>query len=353
MSHGKIRTEKICLNCGTETTGRYCPACGQENIEPKQTVWHLVTHFFSDITHFDGKFFLTVKDLFAKPGFLSREYMIGRRASYLDPIRMYIFTSAIFFLIFFSLVDVKRVHMGKDLKEEIQRDPDLQALIVVAKSASDTLRIINQYNLKVNPFIKINYDSSAKKPDEHTRMKTRYRSFTAYDSAQRLLPPAERDNWYQRSYMAKKIEIVQRVNDDPGVFFKELFSNFIHTLPKMLFISLPVFALLLKLLYVRRKQFYYVDHGIFSVHLFIFAFLVMLAYFSVIRLYEDTHWSWLQWLIAAIVIYPFIYFYKAIRRFYGQRRGKTILKYILLFVLSFVVELIIFAGFALFTLIET
>ena len=353
MSHSKIRTEKICLNCGTETTGRYCPACGQENIEPKQTVWHLITHFFSDITHFDGKFFLTVKDLFAKPGFLSREYMIGRRASYLDPIRMYIFTSAIFFLIFFSLVDVKRVHMGKDLKDEIQRDPDLQALIVVAKSAGDTLRIINQYNLKVNPFIKIIYDSTGKKPDEHTKMKTRYRSFAAYDSAQRLLPPAERDNWYQRSYVAKKIEIVQRVNDDPGVFFKELLGNFIHTLPKMLFISLPVFALLLKLLYIRRKQFYYVDHGIFSVHLFIFTFLVMLVYFSVIKLYENAHWSWLQWVIAAIVIYPFIYFYKAMRRFYGQRRGKTILKYILLFVLASAVELVIFAGFALFTLIET
>jgi hypothetical protein len=353
VSHSKIRTEKICLNCGTETTGRYCPACGQENIEPKQTVWHLITHFFSDITHFDGKFFLTVKDLFAKPGFLSREYMIGRRASYLDPIRMYIFTSAIFFLIFFSLVDVKRVHMGKDLKDEIQRDPDLQALIVVAKSAGDTLRIINQYNLKVNPFIKIIYDSTGKKPDEHTKMKTRYRSFAAYDSAQRLLPPAERDNWYQRSYVAKKIEIVQRVNDDPGVFFKELLGNFIHTLPKMLFISLPVFALLLKLLYIRRKQFYYVDHGIFSVHLFIFTFLVMLVYFSVIKLYENAHWSWLQWVIAAIVIYPFIYFYKAMRRFYGQRRGKTILKYILLFVLASAVELVIFAGFALFTLIET
>jgi hypothetical protein len=353
VSHSKIRSEKLCLNCGTETTGRYCPACGQENIEPKQTVWHLITHFFSDLTHFDGKFFLTVKDLFAKPGFLSREYMTGRRAGYLDPIRMYIFTSAVFFLIFFSLVDVKRVHVGKDLKEEIQNDPDLQALVGSAKSTRDTLRIINQYNLKVNPFININYDSAGKKPDEHTRLKTRYRSFAAYDSAQQSLPPSIRDGWLRRNYQAKKIEIVQRVNDDPGVFFKELLNNFVHTLPKMLFISLPVFALLLKLLYVRRKQFYYVDHGIFSVHLFIFTFLVLLVYFSVIKLHGDTGWSWLKWVIAAIVIYPFVYYYKAMRRFYGQRRAKTILKYFLLFILASVVELIIFLGFALFTLIET
>ena len=114
VSHSKIRSEKICLNCGTETTGRYCPACGQENIEPKQSVWHLITHFFSDITHFDGKFFVTVKDLFVKPGFLSREICRGRRVSYLDPIRMYIFTSAIFFLIFFSMINVKNVHFRSE-----------------------------------------------------------------------------------------------------------------------------------------------------------------------------------------------------------------------------------------------
>ncbi|HEX4852390.1 MAG TPA: DUF3667 domain-containing protein, partial [Puia sp.] len=92
MSHSKERSEKICLNCNATIYGRYCHVCGQQNIEPKQSVWHLITHFFYDITHFDGKFFVTLKDLLIKPGFLSREYMIGRRMSYLDPIRMYIFT---------------------------------------------------------------------------------------------------------------------------------------------------------------------------------------------------------------------------------------------------------------------
>src|SRR5690349_22469253 len=87
--------------------GRYCHVCGQENVEPKESFLHLVTHFFNDITHFDGKFFTTLKDLLFKPGFLSKEYMIGRRASYLNPIRMYVFTSAIFFLLFFSFFESK------------------------------------------------------------------------------------------------------------------------------------------------------------------------------------------------------------------------------------------------------
>ena len=102
MSRLKERKEKNCLNCKAGVQGRYCHVCGQENIETKESVWDLVSHFFRDITHFDGNFFSTVKYLIIKPGFLSKEYMIGRRASYVNPVRMYIFTSAFFFLLFFT-----------------------------------------------------------------------------------------------------------------------------------------------------------------------------------------------------------------------------------------------------------
>ena len=108
MSHGKERKEKDCLNCGTAVYGRYCHVCGQENAEPKETFFGMVAHFFYDITHFDGKFFTTLKDLLFYPGFLSAEYMKGRRMSYLNPIRMYVFTSAIFFLIFFSISELEK-----------------------------------------------------------------------------------------------------------------------------------------------------------------------------------------------------------------------------------------------------
>jgi Protein of unknown function (DUF3667) len=352
LSHGKIRTEKKCLNCGTETTGRYCSACGQENIEPKQTVWHLVTHFFSDITHFDGKFFVTVKDLFAKPGFLSREYMIGRRASYLDPVRMYIFTSAFFFLIFFSLFDVKHLHIGNEARGEIRNDPDLRVLMARAKTAGDSLRILNAYDSVASRLVRIAADSSQLKPGFHTKLDVRYRSIAAYDSSQKLLPPSRRDNWIKRKITIWEIDMKQRLETEPGNLLRELIGNFMHNFPKMLFISLPAFALLLKLLYSRQKQFYYVDHGIFSIHLYIFSFLLLLVYFGLNELRTGTGWNWLGWIIAPVLIYPFFYYYKAMRRFYGQGRGKTIWKYILLLILSFIVLLFIFVCFALLTVFE-
>lgn len=103
MSHLPYRKEKNCLNCGSEVFGPFCHHCGQENIEPKESTLNLINHFFQDFTHFDGKFFSTLKVLILKPGFLSSEYILGRRTKYLNPVRMYIFTSAIFFFIFFSI----------------------------------------------------------------------------------------------------------------------------------------------------------------------------------------------------------------------------------------------------------
>ena len=105
MSHQPEREEKDCLNCGTIVHGRYCHLCGQENIVTHQNFGGLVKHFIYDIFHFDGKFFDNLKHLLTKPGFVAKEYVRGKRAKYLDPIRMYLFTSAVFFVLFFSFVN--------------------------------------------------------------------------------------------------------------------------------------------------------------------------------------------------------------------------------------------------------
>ena len=114
MPHNKERKEKICLNCNAAIYGRYCHVCGQENIEPKEKFWHIANHFIEDVTHFDGKFFSTLKYLLFRPGFLSKEYLRGRRVSYLHPIRMYVFTSAVFFsfiFLFISNINLKKKKM--------------------------------------------------------------------------------------------------------------------------------------------------------------------------------------------------------------------------------------------------
>lgn len=104
MSHLPERKEKRCLNCNAALHGRFCHVCGQQNIEPREGFWNMLTHFLFDLFHFDGKFFSTIKLLLFKPGYLSQEHLRGRKADYLHPIRMYIFTSAFFIIILAAIL---------------------------------------------------------------------------------------------------------------------------------------------------------------------------------------------------------------------------------------------------------
>ncbi|HEX5655380.1 MAG TPA: DUF3667 domain-containing protein, partial [Chitinophagaceae bacterium] len=139
MSHIPLRKEKDCLNCGTIVQGRYCHECGQENVLPKESFWHMVTHFLYDITHFDSKFFETIKDLAFKPGFLSIEYMKGRRASYLHPVKMYVFTSAVFFLLFFSVFSGDRSFRLNQPGDMSRKERLKELAIIKTKIDRDTL----------------------------------------------------------------------------------------------------------------------------------------------------------------------------------------------------------------------
>jgi hypothetical protein len=362
LSHSKLRAEKICLNCGSPTPERYCPVCGQENIQSRQSVWHLVNHFFSDITHFDGKFFVTVKDLFRKPGFLSKEYMEGRRVTFLDPIRMYIFTSAFFFIIFFSMVDVASIHLGTGAENaHIGTDSERQKQIEMAEDqalsgaedAKDSASIRRAFAF--TGVEKRNRMSDSLKQSGRIMLMGNvedYHSVEQYDSAQRALPAGKRDSWMKSILKRKGIEMSEKYKQDKVALIKAWINIFMHNFPKLLFLSLPLFALLLKLLYVRRKKFYYVDHGIFAVHLYIFSFLILLVYIVLKKIQTLSGWHWINWIEIIVLLFPFWYYYKAMRNFYGQSRGKTILKYFLLFCSSFLVQIFLLVIFFFFSILE-
>ncbi|HTE25377.1 DUF3667 domain-containing protein [Flavitalea sp.] len=483
MSHSKERAEKNCLNCGETVQGRYCQVCGQENTEPKESLWGLVSHFFQDITHFDGKFFSTGKLLFTKPGFLPKEYLSGRRARYLHPIRMYVFTSALFFLIFYSVFDVRNLGLGKkrqdkkqtaamavakarslktastkedsaqiektfrmigrlpidvtidenDIKaENNDRDEDEmpaardaldKKTTTVKKDTSDkkdtsvnndtsvTKKRIYRYNSSdtvdspaTNDVTRTNASSGkngssgtkkssgtnnptdAKDSSKITNSKTpkdssdknedsgsksepaenrefgildisktfmnAYDSRAEYDSVQATLPPEARDGWIKRRFAYQNIEFKQRYGDDEGELIQDLLDKFIHTFPYLLFISLPLYALFLKLLYIRRKRFFYADHGLFLIYLYIFTFLHLLVFFGLRALKERWDYWWLGLIMFLFILYGIYYAYKSMRKFYEQGRGKTILKFILLNILSFTTITLLFVLFFFIALLR-
>ena len=350
MSHLKARKETNCLNCGTQVHGRYCHFCGQENIEPKESVWHLVTHFFQDITHFDGKFFSTVKYLVTKPGFLSREYMLGRRAAYLNPIRMYIFTSAFFFLLFFNFFSP-----AKDVSNYVVVNK--KPLVEIAKMDSATFarftREINRRQKKgdtpmTRQEFKIYVDSNILS-GKNQFIGSKYETIAQYDS---VLKAGKQHNWLERTLTYRIIRLNDKYRGKGQVASEAFKEVILHTLPQLLFISLPLLALLLKMLYFRRKEYYYVSHGIFSIHFYIFVFIVMLVSFSLGLISRQLHSDVIGWIDILLFLGTFFYLYKAMRKFYQQRRGKTILKYFLLLLLFLIVLFFLFAGFILYSLFK-
>lgn len=348
MSRLKERKEKNCLNCQAEVQGRYCHNCGQENIEPKETVWHLISHFFKDITHFDGNFFSTVKYLVVKPGFLSKEYMIGRRASYVNPVRLYIFTSAFFFLMFFTFFKTGRIDMANEMTINKKTLAEIEKMDS-ATFAGFTSAINLENDKPAKPMTRAEfqvYADTVLSSANTNLVNIEYKSRQEYDS---VLKAGKGHSWLERTFVYKLLDINNKYKGrklDALSDFKDLLM---HSLPQLLFISLPLLALLFKLLYIRRKEFYYVNHGIFSLHLYIFIFIALLVIFSLNELNSGLHW----WIISAVnfLLYLslFFYEYKAMRNFYKQRRAKTILKFILLNLMFLVVLSLLFTVFVFFS----
>lgn len=354
MSHTKERNEKNCLNCNSEVAGRFCQTCGQENVEPRESFWHLITHFFNDITHFDGKFFSSLKYLVSKPGFLPMEYIKGRRASYLNPIRMYVFTSALFFLIFYnkfspnhepgkggSLIEFSTEKLDQlqkagyetaETKEDsIRVDSGIAVLKKLALDHKDSS--VTNNNTKIAG-VNINYDP----------IDSKYKTYEDYIKSQDSLPADQRDNWMERQFKRKEIRIANKYGGDSQLFWADIGNKFIHQFPYMLFVSLPLYALFLKLLYVRRKRFY-VEHILFLLYLYIFTFLFLLLFFLFTTLKQDMGWTFLKYIQMVMVLGGIYYAYKAMRKFYEQGRVKTLLKFIILNMLALFSLMLIFSLF--------
>ena len=154
-----------------------------------------------------------------------------------------------------------------------------------------------------------------------------------------------------RRLVRKEITINNKYRYDPEAGMEKLVDSVLHRLPYMLFISLPLFALILKLLYIRRKNYYYADHGVFTIHLYIFTFILLLVVFAIGR-YGASAWGPFGLLVVLLLLWLFVYLYKAMRRFYGQSRWKTAIKFLFTTVISLLMMGTLLAIFFFFSAYE-
>lgn len=321
---GKSEGKQHCLNCGTPLTGKYCGNCGQRDLPARQDLGDLLINFISSFYSFESKFFKTFKYLLFYPGKIVAEYNAGKRESFYHPARMYVFLSFIFFLLFSTVFSTDEM--------DFDEKGDFNAV-------KDTINV-DSLSRKNTESLKIGYQ-----PVEVGSDNKEAKTLAQYDSLQNVLPPEKRDGFITRYFERKGREIEAREGTSQGEMTKAFINDMIENTPRMIFILMPLFALLLKLLYTRR-DFYYSEHLIFTIFFYDFIYLVA----SLIILVSKVEWLW--WLELGLYLWIFIYLYKAMRKVYQQRRAKTVVKFIMLnFLFLFFVSLGI-AGLALIAFIR-
>lgn len=271
---------------------------------------------------------------------------------------MYVFTSAIFFLVFFLMVNIKgkfgvfsdqrpltnsqRVKMIGDMESEINKNnSDTSVLSQKLRLLKDTTRALSNGDL---------FNVRIWTVDSNSR---NYHSLAEYDSVQSGLPPNEKDGWFVRKLIRKQIELTNKYEGNLKELALDWVEIFLHRLPYLLFISLPIFALTLKLLYIRRRQFYYVDHAIFAIHHYIFSFIILLAILLLGMGRTNYRIEWLGGLqLILLCLWP-VYLYIAMFNFYKQGWFKTFIKFSLLNFLGFLSLLMLFVVFFVLTIFQT
>lgn len=335
MSKNKIRNDKTCLNCRYVVENRFCPNCGQENTDTRKTFHHLFINFFEDLTHYENAFWRTIKNLLFKPAALTKEYLSGKRLSYLAPVRLYIFISFITFLLiaFFPT----EINAPEDSTEK--------ELTITTKNKTF------QNTISINDSIKKNQNDPI---DENQFFNFGYESLEQLDSIQKHAPESEKLSDFNY-WISRKIQIVKEENTRAEIIEKFV-NSFTHNLPKVLFVFMPIFAFFLWLFH-NKKRWYYFDHGIFTLHYFSFLLLIILLLFLINKglalFHESSLASFLQIVINFIGIgWMFYYFYPAHHRFYGETRFISFLKSSLLFFINFILIIIIVSLFAIYTFIN-
>ena len=337
MSHNKLRTDKNCLNCGNVVEDRYCTHCGQENLEIQDSAIHLIVHYVQDLFHYDGKVWHTLKNLILKPGLVASEYMEGKRMRNLEPVRFYVFSSSVFFILLFLVVNEEKWNTPKDPEHNYgKRIYHLNQEKKFRKGEPDTAYI----DLLKAPLI-AKRDSLENTSSSENKLELD------------LSTPEVRDTqnmgWLEKvideraEARRKKMES-KHEGDEQGAA-NEYVSEVFHKFPLLFFLSMPFFALFLKLLYFKFSRKRYVEHFIFSVYHYAFLFMIT-GLFLILRLgidKIDTKPPFVleNVLTSLFILYLAVYLWFSMARFYQDRWFMRLLKYVSLMTLLFFTMLIL------------
>ncbi|MCR9254130.1 MAG: DUF3667 domain-containing protein [bacterium] len=361
-----------CLNCGKSISVdfNYCPHCGQENDDRNISFLKLISEFFSNYLSLDSRFGRSIIPFLINPGFLTNRFNQGKRKNYANPIRLYLVVSLFYFFLMSLYLDQHSELFSEDNQAFANPVPDSVKLEQIPE---DIITDINDAFVKADS---LNLDSLGVDEKKFNQFRSKFDSTgfkvpTLGDSifnddsgwpmtnAQwRIFRGMKNDLNYSTQDILDSMHVEQmdptrakltrqivRVGRSSDTFFEYALKN----LPIMMFLMLPLFALILKFLYVTRKILY-IQHLIHSLHIHSVAFFFYGLAFLVALIFDPNIVN--VTLIIALILVT-LYSYISYITVYKQHWFKTLVKFALTgwmygFVLSIGLAIEIAASFWLY-----
>ncbi|QCE42727.1 DUF3667 domain-containing protein [Psychroserpens sp. NJDZ02] len=314
-----------CKNCESDFKSGFdfCPHCGMKDKEDL-TLGILFNNTLNNYLLWDSKFFKSFIPLMIKPGFLSNQFIGGKRLSYLHPAQLYLFITFVFFFLFSFQTNRVEQELNDGFKTESTKLlNEVQTVEVDSVKRAEIKTILNK-NKYLSGMTDKEIDSIVSQKDLKSSNSVSF-GYSTQKIDSLLAVSASEDTIYKAMGMT----------DNPGWFDKMLYPqmlkfhkdrkagsiwvSMINATPIALFILLPLFALFLKLFYWKKGRYAY--HLVFSFHFFAFIFMVF-SLLLIANLIIDVP----NWINLLITLSVFFYFVISTKRFYNQRWRYSILK---------------------------
>lgn len=333
LAEGSLNDEQstvICENCHTEVEGSFCSQCGQSVESTLKYFWTVILHLLDDIFSFDSRASRTLYPLMFKPGFLTNEYFAGRRVHYVPPLRLYLFISIIFFIILKFFVDntviddnqmklydeLASEHISNisskretllskgnpikaaELEESIEKFTQYKQYLkdssdpLYPKVVGDIIRLeVRQYK-RDTPLKEKNQEKLATAHLQLQKLLNGEKVVLSEDQVEKLTFSNNEDGTLTFDFLSK--EANDKLNEATESLeekskkalangYGSLFTEAIGKMPQLMFVLLPIFALLLKVMFLFSKRLY-LEHLTVALHShsFIFFAFMLIETFSTV-----------------------------------------------------------------------
>jgi hypothetical protein len=351
----KSIVSRTCPNCyyPLPRFGKYCSHCGQKYTDGRITVASLVRDFLADTLNLDSKIWRTLAALLV-PGKLTKEFFEGKQQRYIKPVRLF-FVFAILTVAAVSFFEAEFTEgfffLGDD---DLSAEVNYVDFLHHTNALADTLRLnhpdqsadlLDSLQQRLRQGVRDSVDLGVRILDTEQGLEAESRTIAKTDlanmSVDSLMAAYQVENFIERLIFRQNIRLLLRgENFAPYMLSKSVW---------MMLLLMPLLAVLLKLLYVRRA-YYYVEHLIFSFHTHAFLFLVLIVLMLLDNVPTLAPTMGKLWLGGLALVE--IYFLLALRTVYKQSGIKTLIKFLLLnffyfvlFLVSFILTVILAALF--------